>query len=71
VPFAKDESFFHPRKCQRAGKYTVGPKGAERKFDDYYKALDHLARMRPTAYWRRPNNAGGAEEARPVKKRLA
>ncbi|MHC2841718.1 hypothetical protein [Bradyrhizobium diazoefficiens] len=58
VPFASDNTEFDPTKCLRAGKYTVGPKGAEITFTDYRRALDALARMKPAAYWRRPNSAG-------------
>src|SRR5258708_4170947 len=58
VPFASDNSEFDPPKCLRNGKYTVGPKGAENTFTDYRQALDALARMKPAAYWRRPNTAG-------------
>jgi hypothetical protein len=58
VPFASDNSEFDPAKCFRNGNYSVGPKGAERTFTDYRQALDALARMKPAAYWRRPNSAG-------------
>ncbi|WP_179883721.1 hypothetical protein [Bradyrhizobium diazoefficiens] len=58
IPFASDQTDFDPAKCLRGGKYTVGPKGAETTFADYRQALDALARMKPTAYWRRPNSAG-------------
>ncbi|UPT99428.1 hypothetical protein J4G48_0015845 [Bradyrhizobium barranii subsp. apii] len=58
VPFASDDTDFDPAKCLRSGKYTVGPKGAEIEFTDYRQALDALARMKPAAYWRRPNSAG-------------
>lgn len=58
VPFASDNSEFDPAKCLRNGKYTVGPKGSECTFADYREALDALARMKPAAYWRRPNTAG-------------
>jgi hypothetical protein len=58
IPFASDNTEFHPVKCLRAGKYTVGPKGSEKALVDYREALDCLARMRPSAYWRRPNSAG-------------
>lgn len=58
VPFASDETEFHPETCRRAGKYTVGPKGAEKTFADYREALNCLARMQSTRYWRRPNVAG-------------
>ncbi|WP_085966020.1 hypothetical protein [Bradyrhizobium japonicum] len=58
VPFASDNTEFDPTKCIRGGKYTVGPKGSEVAFNDYRQALDALARMKPAAYWRRPNSAG-------------
>jgi hypothetical protein len=58
VPFASDNSEFNPAKCLRNGKYTVGPKGSESTLADYREALDALARMKPAAYWRRPNTAG-------------
>jgi hypothetical protein len=58
VPFASDDSEFDPAKCLRNGKYTVGAKGSESTFGDYREALDALARMKPAAYWRRPNTAG-------------
>lgn len=58
VPFAHDQTEFDPEKCQRNGTYMVGRKGAEVNFPDYREALDALARMKPTAYWRRPNSAG-------------
>jgi hypothetical protein len=58
VPFASDQTEFDPAKCQRNGKYTLGPKGSETTFTDYRQALDALARMKPNAYWRRPNSAG-------------
>lgn len=57
VPFASDDIEFHPIKCRRDGKYTVGPKGAEQTFIDYRTALDCLARMKPASYWRHPNTA--------------
>jgi hypothetical protein len=58
VPFASDGSDFHPDLCRRDDLYVVGPKGAEESIRDYKKALERLARMRPAAYWRRPNAAG-------------
>lgn len=58
VPFASDNSEFDPAKCLRGTKYTIGPKGSEIAFTDYRQALDALARMKPAAYWRRPNSAG-------------
>jgi hypothetical protein len=57
VPFASDDIEFDPVKCQRDGKYTVGPKGAEQTFIDYRSALDCLARMQPAPYWKHPNKA--------------
>lgn len=58
VPFAKDNSEFDPVVCLRGDTYTIGLKNSERKFSDYREALDHLARMQPSAYWRRPNSSG-------------
>lgn len=58
IPFASDNTEFDPTKCLRGAKYTVGPKGSEITFTDYRQALDALARMKPAAYWRRPNSAG-------------
>lgn len=58
VPFASDQTEFDPVECLRNGKYTIGPKGAEAAIDSYREALDSLARMKPKAYWRRPNSAG-------------
>lgn len=58
IPFASDNTEFDPVKCLRAGKYTVGPKGNEKTYTDYREALDALARMKPAAYWRRPNPVG-------------
>jgi hypothetical protein len=58
VPFASDNTEFHPVKCQRNNKYQIGPKGSEKSVTDYFQALDCLARMRPVAYWRRPNTVG-------------
>ena len=58
VPFASDGTEFDPKTCLRAGGYTIGRKGAEDKIEDYRAALGELARMRPSACWRRPNSAG-------------
>jgi hypothetical protein len=57
VPFASDDIEFHPVKCRRDGKFTVGPKGAEQTFTDYRAALNCLARMKPASYWKHPNKA--------------
>ena len=56
VPVARDGSMF-TRSLSRGGIYTVGPKGAERRFDSYEQALAFL-RNAPTAHWRRPNSEG-------------
>lgn len=56
IPVAKDGSKFLPH-LQRAGYYTVGPKGQEKRFQSYDEALAHL-RNQPVAYWRRPNDSG-------------
>jgi hypothetical protein len=58
VPFASDNTEFDPVRCQRDGRYTVGPQGYESTFTDYRTALNFLARSKPAAYWRRPNTAG-------------
>ena len=58
VPFASDGTEFHPKTCQRAGSYSIGPKSSEARYVDYREALDGLARMRPSPYWRRPNAVG-------------
>ena len=57
LPVAKDGTAFDPVSCLRAGRYTIGPKGAELDVDDFRTALDALATM-PTPYWRRPNPSG-------------
>ncbi|SET75021.1 ASCH domain-containing protein [Marinobacter segnicrescens] len=57
VPFARDGSWFCQKACSRNGYYTVGEKGAEKRFPDYRSALDYLRKM-PTAKWRRPNPKG-------------
>lgn len=58
VPFSSDGSEFHPGLCRQDDLYVVGPKGAEEAIHGYRNALERLARMRPAAYWRRPNAAG-------------
>jgi hypothetical protein len=58
VPFASDNTEFHPVTCLRGASYPIGPKGSERTVSDYRQALDQLARMRPAPYWRRPNTVG-------------
>lgn len=58
VPVARDKTEFHPVTCLRDGSFTVGPKGSEDTFTDYREALDALARMKPAAFWRRPNSVG-------------
>ncbi len=56
VPIARDGSIFS-RECGRRGSYTVGEKGDERRFNNFYDALTYLQSM-PTAKWRRPNANG-------------
>jgi len=58
VPFASDNTEFHPVTCLRGTGYPIGPKGSEKIVTDYRLALDQLARMRPAPYWRRPNTVG-------------
>lgn len=53
VPVARDGSVFHPG-IHRNDRFTVGPKGDERQFTDFYQALEELQKM-PVPYWRRPN----------------
>ncbi|MDP5293553.1 ASCH domain-containing protein [Oceanimonas sp. CHS3-5] len=57
VPVARDGTHFCPIRCARNGHYTVGEKGAEQRFSDYYQALNYLEAM-PVAKWRRPNTNG-------------
>lgn len=54
VPVAKDRTWFSPD-CRSGGRYTIGAKGEEVKFTDYFAALEALLKM-PTPYWRRPNS---------------
>lgn len=56
VPMARDGSVF-TRNLSRGGIYTVGEKGSEQKFRNFYDALSYLRSM-PTAKWRRPNKNG-------------
>src|SRR3546814_14593698 len=56
VPVAKDGSAFLSH-CASGGHFTIGEKGAEQKFDDYFEALEQLQRMR-TPRWRRPGPSG-------------
>jgi hypothetical protein len=53
VPVARDGSVFHPD-LERAGSFTVGPKGAETHITDFLAALAELQRM-AIPFWRRPN----------------
>lgn len=56
VPRAADGSLFLPDLMRLRG-WTIGARGAERSFGDYWRALDHLQQTdRP--HWRRPNEAG-------------
>jgi hypothetical protein len=57
VPVSKDGSWFDPVRCRGLGGFSIGPKGAEERIDDYEEALDRLSRMR-VPYWRRPNSVG-------------
>jgi hypothetical protein len=57
VPVANDGTFFDPVSCRRAGAYTIGPKGAEERIEDYRVALERLSEMKRPA-WRRPNEVG-------------
>lgn len=56
VPYARDGSWFGPD-CSSAGRYTIGAKGSEVKYTDYFAALDALLKM-PTPRWRRKNSNG-------------
>ena len=53
VPVARDGTWFSPE-CRSGGRYTIGAKGEEVKFTDYFEALDTLVKM-PTPRWRRAN----------------
>jgi hypothetical protein len=56
VPRAADGTDFVPDLMRQRG-WTIGPRGAERTFGDYWRALEHLQNTdRP--HWRRPNEAG-------------
>ncbi len=59
VPVARDGTWFSPE-CRSGGRYTVGAKGEELKFTDYFEALAALVKM-PTPRWRRPNANGKPE----------
>lgn len=56
VPVARDGSWFGPV-CRSGGRYTIGAKGEEVKFTDYFAALEALNKMHPPR-WRRPNANG-------------
>lgn len=56
VPVARDGTWFSPA-CRINGRFTIGPKGSEEKYEDYFEALGNLVRM-PTPYWRRRNTNG-------------
>lgn len=56
VPVARDGSIFAPS-CASGGRFTIGKKGHENKFDNYMDALEALQRM-PTPRWRRPGLSG-------------
>lgn len=53
VPQASDGTIFTPSLRRRSG-YTIGPKGDERRFDEFHEALRALQKMNPPR-WRRPN----------------
>lgn len=56
VPRAADGTLFLPVLMRLRG-WTIGARGGERSFGDYWRALDHLQKTdRP--HWRRPNEAG-------------
>lgn len=56
VPVARDGTWFSPD-CRASGRFTIGAKGAEEKYSDYFTALEALVRMH-TPRWRRPNANG-------------
>lgn len=56
VPVAKDGSMFLPV-LRRGGVFTVGPKGGERRIENYEEAIAYL-QSQPAACWRRPNANG-------------
>lgn len=56
VPVARDGSIFAPS-CASGGRFTIGEKGSETRFDSYIDALEALQRM-PTPRWRRPGPKG-------------
>lgn len=56
VPVARDGSWFSPD-CRSGGRYTIGAKGSETKYTDYFAALDALLKM-PAPRWRRKNSNG-------------
>jgi hypothetical protein len=56
VPKAADGSLFTPELVRQRG-WTIGPRGDERSFGDYWRALQVLQQVeRPC--WRRPNRFG-------------
>ena len=56
VPVASDRTRFLPDARREQG-YQIGAKGSETYVQDYYQALEALARQ-PTPRWRRPNEVG-------------
>ena len=56
VPVARDGTWFGPD-CRASGRFTIGAKGAEEKYSDYFTALEALVRMH-TPRWHRPNANG-------------
>jgi len=58
VPYAADDSCFHPGLAStRDGSFRVGDKTAQKRFSTFSEALEYLRSME-TAKWRRPNSAG-------------
>lgn len=56
VPVANDGTFFSPD-CRIGRHFIVGPRGKERKIQNFLDALDALRKM-PVAYWHRANSSG-------------
>ena len=56
VPVARDGSIFDPSWAS-GGRFTIGQKGNETRFDSYMDALEALQRM-PMPRWRRPGPKG-------------
>ena len=56
VPTAHDNTWFSPD-CRINGRYTIGNKGEERRFTDYFDALREVNRL-PTPRWRTKTQDG-------------